>query len=263
MNPEKKKENDKIDEIIDNVVDKEKAALDIIREYELFKRREASQPHMSYAHEKLRHQIIREGRTDLISEVLNIPADGTPGRLSRNELRNGKNMFISAITLFTRAAMDGGLPEETAYAMSDSYIQNGENCVTLHQIHDLYMRALREFTYAVAQKGQKRYSSVIEKVIRYIHIHLHEKITLESAAGEAAVSPCHLSRIFLKETGMSFVDYIQKERIHAAENMLTYSPYTTAEISEYLNFSTQSYFIKVFKKHVGVTPGQYRRMNGQ
>ena len=37
-----------------------------------------------------------------------------------------------------------------------------------------------------------------------------------------------------KETGMLFVDYIQKERIEAACNMLTYSDYTAAQISEYL-----------------------------
>lgn len=43
---------------------------------------------------------------------------------------------------------------------------------------------------------------------------------------------------------MLFVDYIQKERIEAACNMLTYSDYTAAQISEYLCFSTQSYFIK-------------------
>ena len=41
--------------------------------------------------------------------------------------------------------------------------------------------------------------------------------------------------------------------------MLIYSDFTLAVISEYLNFSTQSYFIKIFKKHTGMTPAQYRR----
>ena len=59
------------------------ASAEILREFELFKRREDAQPHMSYAHEKLRYKIITEGRIELLDEVLQIPPDGTPGVLSK------------------------------------------------------------------------------------------------------------------------------------------------------------------------------------
>ncbi len=240
-------------------MDNQKNAVEILREYQLFCRRETVQPHMSYAHEKERHRVIMEGRIDKIESVMNIPPDGTSGILSRNELRNAKNMLISSITLFTRAAIDGGLPEETAFAMSDSYIQNGENCTAIREVDQLYRRAMKEFTYAVAEKGKRHYSTSIENAIHYIHIHLHEKITLKDIAEEIGMSACHLSRVFRKETGISFVDYIQKERVEAARHMLIYSRYTTSEISEYLHFSTQSYFIKIFYKYIGMTPAQYRK----
>ncbi len=229
------------------------------REQTLFDRREQAQPHMSYAHEKERHRVIREGRVDLLDAVLQIPADGTSGILSRDGLRSQKNMLIAAITMFTRYAMDGGLPEELAYAMSDSYILKGEECSTDEELDRLYVQAFREFTYAVAKKGNRHYRSQIEAAVHYIEIHLHEKITLESVADAAGLSPCHLSRIFKQETGMSMVDYVQKERVEAAKHMLIYSDYTLAAVSQYLNFSTQSYFIRIFKKYVGITPGQYRK----
>ena len=95
-------------------MDDQSKAVAILREYQLFRRREDAQPHMSYAHEKERHRVISEGRVDEIEQVMAIPPDGTMGVLSKDELRNAKNMFISAITLFTRSAMDGGLPEEIA-----------------------------------------------------------------------------------------------------------------------------------------------------
>lgn len=240
-------------------MDKQKRAVEIVREYQLFRRREYTQPHMSYAHEKERHRVITEGRVDQIEEVLAIRPDGTSGTLSEDELRNAKNMFISAITMFTRSAIEGGLPEETAFAMSDSYIQNGEKCIRASEVHQLYEKAFREFTCAVFEKGKKHYSTVIEDVIHFIHIHLHEKITLSRAAEHTRISPCHLSRIFRKETGMSFVDYVQKERVEAAGHMLVYSEYTVPEISEYLHFSTQSYFIKIFRKFKGMTPAVYRK----
>ena len=97
----------------------------------------------------------------------------------------------------------------------------------------------------------RHYSREIEAAVKYIHLHLHASITLKETAEAAGISASYLSRSFKKETGMLFVDYIQKERIEAACNMLTYSDYTAAQISEYLCFSTQSYFIKIFRNTQG------------
>ena len=83
----------------------------------LFERRENLQKHESYASERRQYDAIRNGQTDRIQSVFQITPDGTPGIMSRNELRNSKNMFIAGITLFTRAAIEGGVPEETAYAL--------------------------------------------------------------------------------------------------------------------------------------------------
>ena len=109
----------------------------------------------------------------------------------------------------------------------------------------------------------RHYSREIEAAVKYIHLHLHVPVTLEETAEAAGISASYLSRLFKKETGMLFVDYIQKERIEAACNMLTYSDYTAAQISEYLCFSTQSYFIKIFRKYTGTTPAKYKKYKVQ
>lgn len=238
---------------------REKDSLEKYRGDTLFERREQIQPHASYAYEKERNRVVREGRIDLLESALQVMPDGTAGTLSKDTLRNQKNMLIAAITMFTRYAMDGGLPEELAYAMSDSYILMGEECSTIEEIDRLYCRAFREYTYAVAEKGNRHYRAQIDAAIHYIVIHLHEKITLETVADAVGMSPCHLSRVFRKETGMSIVDYVQWERVEAAKHMLIYSDATLSAISQYLYFSTQSYFIRIFKKYVGITPGQYRQ----
>ena len=189
--------------------------------------------------------------------------DGTPGILSRNELRNSKNMFIAGITLFTRAAIEGGVPEETAYALSDGYIQTVEECTSKSSIEKLSQKAALRFAQEVQKSGMQHYSREIEAAVKYIHLHLHVPVTLEETAEAAGISASYLSRLFKKETGMLFVDYIQKERIEAACNMLTYSDYTAAQISEYLCFSTQSYFIKIFRKYTGTTPAKYKKYKVQ
>ena len=62
------------------------------REDSMFERRELAQPHMSYAYEKEKYRVIREGRVDLLDSVTRIPPDGTEGLLSRDALRHQKNM---------------------------------------------------------------------------------------------------------------------------------------------------------------------------
>ncbi|MCD7735609.1 MAG: AraC family transcriptional regulator [Lachnospiraceae bacterium] len=231
------------------------------RENSLFERREQVQPHASYAYEKLLLRVIAQGRTDQLEEVMRIPPDGTAGVLSKNTLRHHKNMFIAAITSYTRAAIDGGVSEELAYAMSDSFIMRAEECISEKEIQDLTARAAREFTEAVASKRRNRYSGRITAAIHYIEIHVHEKITLQDVADAVGFSPCHLSRMFKAETGLSFVEYVQRERIEAAKRMLLYSDDTLEAISEYLNFSSQSYFIRIFRKYERMTPGEYRRQH--
>ena len=80
----------------------------------LFQRREKLSKHTSYARERMQYDAIRSGQVEQILSLLQQKPDGTEGILSKDQLRNSKNMFIAGITLFTRAAIDGGVPEETA-----------------------------------------------------------------------------------------------------------------------------------------------------
>lgn len=228
------------------------------RESVMFERREKGVPHTSYASEKQAYRIIREGRTDLLKGGLSAQAEGTPGVLSKDRLRNEKNMVIVGVASYTRAAMDGGLPEELAYAMSDSYIMHAEDCRTRGELEEIARRAFREFTEAVAREKGKRRGRHTEAAIRYVRLHLHEKITLTGAAQAASVSCAHLSRVFQAETGLSFTEFVRRERVEEAKQLLDYTQESLSAISQYLQFSTQSYFVKVFKKVTGMTPGAYR-----
>jgi hypothetical protein len=82
-------------------------------------------------------------------------------------------MFIAGITLFTRAAIEGGVPEETAYSLSDGYIQTVEECMDRESIEKLSRKAAERFAREVKKYGNPHYSSAIDRAVRYIHLHLH------------------------------------------------------------------------------------------
>ena len=58
---------------------------------------------------------------------------------------------------------------------------------------------------------------------------------------------------------MTFSEYVTIKKVEVAADMIRYSGSSILEISNILNFSTQSYFIKVFKKYTGTTPNEYKK----
>ena len=91
--------------------------------------------------------------------------------------------------------------------------------------------------------------------------HYREKIYLEDVAEALKISPTYLSRLFKRETGQNFQDYINEVRVDRAANLLKYSEMSLSEISQYVNFPNQSYFGKIFKKYKNMTPRAYRDSN--
>ena len=105
----------------------------------------------------------------------------------------------------------------------------------------------------------KRPGKLVIDVANYIQHHLSEPITAEDIAKELYLSRPHLSRKFIEETGESLTDFILKEKTEEAKRLLRYSDKPLTLIADYLGFSSQSHFAKIFKQYTGKTPGEYRK----
>jgi YesN/AraC family two-component response regulator len=153
------------------------------------------------------------------------------------------------------------MEHETAYSLSDLYIQSCDRCTNENELSGLHRNMSMDYTKRMAElRKNKVYSKQIVLCINYIYSHLHKKISVEELSKHTGLSPSYLSRLFRKETGESITEYIIKRKINAAKNMLKYSGYSLSEISATLAFSCQSYFTKIFKELEGVTPKKYRDM---
>ena len=103
------------------------------------------------------------------------------------------------------------------------------------------------------------YSIHCIRAMDYIQTHLHEAIRLKDIASYVKLEPTYLSRLFKQETGDGISDYITKEKVKVAKSMLEYSDYSCTEIAEYLAYSSDSYFGKIFRRETMQTPREYRR----
>jgi len=99
----------------------------------------------------------------------------------------------------------------------------------------------------------------LRRVCDYIEDHLAGDLTLEDIAGAACLSTYHLSRCFRRATGVTLHGFVMARRTERARALLGDRRLSLAEIAYMCGFSSQSHFTAVFKKALGVTPGQYRR----
>lgn len=214
--------------------------------------------HHTYQEEVKTMDYIREGNLEEVVGAVELLAS-TAGKLSENEIRNERNLGICSITLATRAAIEGGAAPAKAYKLSDLYINKIDQCKRMTEIFAYRKRSLYDFAKLVVEEREKRANSrYTEQCKEYIRKYYHQKICIPDIAEALGVSESHLSRIFKKETGESIQKYSMHMRIERAENLLKYSEASLTEISEYLCFSSQSHFGKVFKVYKNMTPKQYR-----
>jgi AraC-like DNA-binding protein len=223
-------------------------------------RRQDMSFHHDLTYEKRILQFIKEGRKEeFINHFKLENQDNQVGILAKkSQLRNKKNLAITVITLGTRAAMEGGLQEETAYTLSDLYIQNIEELNDSASVEHYMVEALSDFADRVRKNRQSKYSKPINHCINYIFNHLYEPTTIVNLAELNNMHPNYLSSLFKKEVGVSLPEYIQRSKIDEAKSLLTFSDYSILKISSLLNYNDQSHFTKTFKKFTGITPKQYK-----
>ena len=214
--------------------------------------------HHTPTREKLFLQCIREGNKEKLLQYLALPEDGQYGILSDSPLRNQKNLFICAVTIATRAAIDGGLESELAYSLSDSYIQNIEYLYEMKDLLNLENKMYCDFADNVLKSKKLSYSKSIIFCQNYILNHLYEEISLFELSQFVGLSKKYLSGLFSKEVSLTLSEYIQNERIKESKHLLSSSNHSILDIATWLNFNDQSHFTRIFKKFTGTTPKKFR-----
>ena len=107
------------------------------------------------------------------------------------------------------------------------------------------------------QSGNEHITSSVK---RYAEKNIKNEIHLSDIARELNFSLTYVSITFKREMGMTFRDYLKKIRLERACRYLRTTEMTVAEIAENVGYSDAAFFFKIFKKELGVTPGEYRKI---
>ena len=107
-------------------------------------------------------------------------------------------------------------------------------------------------------KAGKATNPSAQKAIRHIRQNLYKPITLGEISKIAGTSTRHFSKVFKRETGMTFVDYLTHERIEQSKKRIRLSKERISEIAFACGFASIAQFNRAFKRICGETPSAYR-----
>lgn len=101
--------------------------------------------------------------------------------------------------------------------------------------------------------------SEIKQAIQYIHTHLNENISLARISKQVFLSSYYFSKLFKKEIGINYIDYVNHKKILHAQLLLQDTSWTIDSIAQSLGFTQITYFSKTFKKVTGISPRQFQK----
>lgn len=176
-----------------------------------------------------------------------------------NSLDTAKVFAISIFTVARRAAISNGLEQVAASTMFCLYVEQLSGMNNEEEIDELIISCCLDYIIKIKDlRHVKNYSEIINEAICFIHNNIYNRILMDDIAESVGISTSYFMKLFREEVSIKVSTYINLTKIDEAKRLLRFSSLTINEISQLLMFSTQSYFTKIFKDEVKMTPYEYR-----
>jgi two-component system response regulator YesN len=176
--------------------------------------------------------------------------------------RTPEEYFMSLVRLLIRmlqAVKDAGIAPNRLYADEQALFIQLFQLKTVNEVERWFLdMVMLPFLNHLEHKLEQQYQSISSQIIHLIETGFDTDLTLEVCARRMNYSPNYLTKVFRKETGVNFSDYLADYRMKMAKRWLIDTDMKISEIAEKLKYNTPANFIRYFRKMEGTTPGQYR-----
>lgn len=169
-----------------------------------------------------------------------------------------KEMVRDFMVLVSRACAEAGLEGELAQEMLRQYEKSVEQLNRSEDIYAASYRMICNYLDMIFRSGEESHTSLIQSVLVYIQEHYREEIVLEDVAEHVFLSKSYLCALFRENMNMTIHEYLTRVRVEKSIELMKNREWNIGEIGRQCGFASQSHYTRVFRKLIGVTPGQYR-----
>ncbi len=182
---------------------------------------------------------------------------------SNGDLKIIKSRVIELISLLSRSAIDAGADIHQILNQNTNYIAEIESFNSLEKLSVWLSDIISRFVNYVFEFNTVKHADVIYKITAYIKNNYMHKITLTDISEHVYLSKMYVSKIFKEEMSITLSEYINKTRIEKSTALLLDSSLSIVDVANLVGYEDQSYFTKVFKNIMGVSPGKYKEKHGK
>lgn len=182
---------------------------------------------------------------------------------NNSDLEAIKPRITELVVVISRAAVDAGADINEIFHLNQNFISHIQDFKTIEELSAWVSNMLHRFISFTFDFAEVKHADVVYKTIEYIKQNYGKKLTLEKIAESTYLSKTYLSSIFKRETGQSISSYINMVRVEKSKSMLLEDNMSIIDIANTCGFEDQSYYTKVFKSIIGVTPKKYRENRGK
>ena len=174
-------------------------------------------------------------------------------------IRNAKNYCIIMNTLLRKAAERGGVHPIYLDRMSSSFAVKIEECELPQDCTALMSQMYRDYTRLVKKHSFRSYSPVVRRVILAVESDLSRELSTATLSDSQGISAGYLSAVFKRETGVTLTEFIRMRRMEYAQYLLDSTSLQIQTVALHCGILDLQYFSKLFKRHTGMTPSEYRQ----
>ena len=211
-----------------------------------------------YEGEKKMIQAVSQGMTHQAEQILAKSSALMLEMRVSDPVRNIKNYSIIVNTLLRKAAEQGGVHPLYIDGVSTDFAKRIERIKSVEEGINMHHEMIDKYCHLVKKHSMKNYSPLVQKVITLVDFDLTSDLTLSRQAEILNVNASYLSTLFKKETGITLTEYVAKKRIEQAAFLLTSTNLQIQTVAQNCGIYDVNYFTKLFKKHTGRTPKEYR-----
>jgi len=161
------------------------------------------------------------------------------------------------LVIISRAAIESGTSSDRLWGMNYSFLHELGSIDNQVDLTHWLVKVLENYIDEVAKT--KYVKNRMKSIIDYVYENYKNNIRLEEISFKANLSPSHFAHEFKKETGMSFISFVNDIKLKKSTEILISTNLSIIEIAIELGFTDQSYFIRKFKSKYGITPFEYRK----
>jgi AraC-like DNA-binding protein/ligand-binding sensor protein len=193
-----------------------------------------------------------------LDSILDIFSNMSPGDFEFFQFR-----AIELVVFLSRAAVPCANPsDDTVLEANNRYLKKIAESAGVDELTERLHSIIKLMAGKIFSFQGVRHASALRKAEGFIRENYTRKLSLEEIAGVSGLSAPYFSTIFREEMGENLSAYLNRLRVEKAAAMLTESAATLNEIAEACGFEDQSWFSKIFKNYMGLSPGRYREQGG-